>query len=237
MDNSPCALCRPQLTRARCLLGTAAAANSAAQPPALVQDHGAPHARPGAPRAFEFVTGSLHPLAAPSSPTAWHSLLLLQQAAGWRLLALCVLAATALAQDASTESLSAPAIAPAAAPGAAPGGLLPSLVLQPTPVDFAMPGMPQPPRPAPAPELPPEVRALAAQGIQALFNSLAERLGSGGAGRKLKARLPSRSVGVTHRRSQDRRQAHDQSSQRSCVWLVQEVIAALAVQGTSAAST
>lgn len=117
---------------------------------------------------------------------------------------MCVLAATALAQDAVSESLSAPAIAPAAAPGAAPGGLLPSLVLQPTPVDFAMLGMPQPPRPAPAPELPPEVRALAAQGIQALFNSLAERLGSGGAGRKLKARLPSRSVAVTHRRSQDR---------------------------------
>ena len=127
---------------------------------------------------------------------------------------MCVLAATALAQDAVTESLSAPAIAPAAAPGAAPGGLLPSLVLQPTPVDFAMPGMPQPPRPAPAPELPPEVRALAAQGIQALFNSLAERLGSGAGGRMLKARLPSRSVGVSRRRPQDRRQAHEAAHSR-----------------------
>lgn len=77
------------------------------------------------------------------------------------------------------------AIAPAVAPAPIPAnGLLPSMVLQPTPVDFAMPGMPQPPRPAPAPELPPEVRALAAQGIQALFNSLAARLG-GASGRKL----------------------------------------------------
>ncbi|KAK9830902.1 hypothetical protein WJX81_003114 [Elliptochloris bilobata] len=46
--------------------------------------------------------------------------------------------------------------------------------------------MPQPPRPAPAPELPPEVRALAAQGIQALFTSLAARLSSGASGRKLR---------------------------------------------------
>ena len=114
--------------------------------------------------------------------------------------ALAAMAATARAQDAGAEALSAPAIAPAAALGAAPGGLLPSLVLQPTPVDFAMPGMPQPPRPAPAPELPPEVKALAAQGIQALFNSLAARLGSGSTGRKLKARLPL-SIGAKNGRS------------------------------------
>ena len=149
---------------------------------------------------------------------------------GWRLLAVCVLAAAAHAQDAGTQSMSAPAIAPAATPG----GLLPSLVLQPTPVDFAMPGMPQPPRPAPAPELPPEVRALAAQGIQALFNSLAERLGSSAGGRKLKARPPSRSAGVTHKQSQDRRQARKRSSHRTRVWLVLEVASHACTYGTSA---
>ncbi len=106
------------------------------------------------------------------------------QAARRSLLAACALAALALS---AAQGAIAPASAPAAAAGAA--GLLPPVVLQPTPVDFAVPGLPQPPRPAPAPELPPEVRALASQGIQALFSSLAARL-STGAGRKLQAGVP-----------------------------------------------
>ncbi len=107
------------------------------------------------------------------------------QAAGWKLLMACALAALAVAHTAAAQAAAAQATAPAVAPAPiAANGLLPTMVLQPTPVDFAMPGMPQPPRPAPAPELPPEVRALAAQGIQALFNSLAARIG-GASGRKL----------------------------------------------------
>ena len=152
-------------------------------PALLAGSHGKHCSCPGA--RLDTARASHHARSTCASLCLTHPALARAAQAGRRsLLAACALAALALS---AAQGAIAPANAPAAAAGAA--GLLPPGVLQPTPVDFAVPGLPQPPRPAPAPELPPEVRALATQGIQALFSSLAARL-STGAGRKLQAGTP-----------------------------------------------